>query len=129
AFPCSLVSADYQAVCITHQRKSQQQRLFRKFLQPAVVRKLRIAQTELVEALRASINQCRHTKFLREAPKLAERGWAFQQVYEVGPDLRSEKKRRALRVSGLFLTPKICTSTPCLSVKDEMKSSIEQYAR
>jgi hypothetical protein len=58
---------------------------------------LRVAEAELVIALRVSIEKGSYAEFLRESTKLTERCRTFKEVDEVGfdPSLREEAKSLA----------------------------------
>ena len=96
ASPRGFVRSDDHLVCVADERKLQQQRLLGKLLEPAVVRKLRIAQTELVKALRVSIDKGCHTKFLGESAQLAERCRPLHQIDEVRLDSSLREKTKSL---------------------------------
>lgn len=51
AFPDRFVCSDNQLIRVSHQWDTEQQRLHGKLLQPPVVRKLRVAESELVKTL------------------------------------------------------------------------------
>ena len=72
AFPRGFVRPDHDLVRISDERKTEQQGLFGEFLEPALVRKLRVAEAELVIALRVSIEKRSHAKFLCESTKLTK---------------------------------------------------------
>jgi hypothetical protein len=93
-FPGYFIRPNDYLICIPNEREPKQRRFLRKFLQPSFVRKLRVPKTEFIIALRASINQRRHAKFLGESAKLSERCRAFKKIHEMGfyPSLREEAK-------------------------------------
>jgi hypothetical protein len=105
AFPRCFVHADDEPARITNQWKPEQQWLLGKFLQPSVVRKLRIAKAEFVETPGVSIDECRHAKFLCKSAELTWRCWALHEIDEVSLDAAlGEKTQRFTRIRAFFDT-------------------------
>lgn len=81
-------------VSVANEWHAQEQRFFNEFIQPAIVRKLRIAESEIVEAFRVSIDERRSPELLSESTELAKRSRSLHQIDEVRfySALREESK-------------------------------------
>jgi hypothetical protein len=101
-FPYSFVYANDKLVCVSHQWNPEQHGFLRKFFQPSLVRKLRIPQTELGEALRGRVDQSLDAEFLREPTQLARRGRSLHQVYEMCFDSSFRKEAKRLPCVGIL---------------------------
>jgi hypothetical protein len=101
--PHGLVYADCQLVRISHQRHAEQHGLQGELLKPTFVRKLRVAQSELLKALGFFVNKGSCAKLLGEPPELPECGGSLQQVDEMGPySSFREKAERSTCVRALL---------------------------
>lgn len=105
-FPSALVPSDRKLIGVSHQGNSQQQRLLRELLEPAVVRKLRIAEAELSKSLGIFVEKQHHTKFLSKSSQLSERGRSFHQVDEMGFDSAFREKAESFSGVRAFSDPK-----------------------
>ena len=103
AFPRCFVHANDKPIRITNQWKAKQQWFLGKFLQPSVVRKLRIAKAELIETPGVSIDKCRNTKFLCKSAKLTQRCGALHEIDKVSLDAPFREKTQGFtRISTFF---------------------------
>src|SRR6266480_2267909 len=102
AFPRRFVYPDDEPARLTNQWKPEQERLLGEFLQPSVVRKLRITKAEFVETLGVSIDECRHTKFLCKSAELTQRCRALHEIDEVSLDAPLREKTQGFTCISTF---------------------------
>lgn len=91
-FPDRFVATYAKLIGISNERHSKEERLIGKFLQPPLVRKLRVAKTELVKTPRSFVDERGDAELLRESFQFADRRCSFHEVDEVSLDPTLGKK-------------------------------------
>ncbi len=101
--PDGFIRPDHYLLSAANERKPEDHRLFGEPLQPALVRHLRVAQSELVESPGLFVDECHHAELLGEAPQLADRRGLLQEVDEMCPDAALGEKSKCFSRIGAFL--------------------------
>src|SRR5215212_4309491 len=95
-FPEGFVSADTKLVPVPNERHPQQEWLVGKLLKPSLVRKLRVAKTELVETFRGFIDERAYAELLCESFQLPGRCCSFHEIDEMSLDASLGKETQCL---------------------------------
>jgi hypothetical protein len=95
AFPRALVGPDGELFGVPNQGNFQEQRLLGELLEPAIVRKLRIAKSEFTKLFGIFVNKRHYAKFLRKSPQFPERCRFLHQVNEMSPDSSFREKAKS----------------------------------
>lgn len=97
--PHGFVGTNHHQISAADEWKSQHKRLFRESRQPALVRHLRVAESELVESPRILVHQSHDTEFLGEPSQLPDRCGFLHQIYEMRSDAAlGEESQRFPRI-------------------------------
>ena len=100
--PDSFIGPDHYLISTPDKRKPQDHRLLGEPGQPALVRHLRVTQSELVESSGLFINECHHAELLREASQLPDGGGFLHEVHEMSSNAALGEKPERFSCVGAF---------------------------
>jgi hypothetical protein len=100
--PRCFISAKRQLIGISYQRYSEQKGLLGQLVEPSVVRKLRIAEAELLKTSGILVDERDYAKLLSKSSQLAQRCGPLHQVDEMGFYSAFGKEAKGLSRIGTF---------------------------
>jgi hypothetical protein len=100
--PRRFIGAKRQLIGISYQRYSQQKGFLGKFVEPSIVRKLRIPESQLLKTPGIFIDERHYAKLLSKPSQLAQRGRPLHQVNEMRFYSAFGKEAKGLSRIGAF---------------------------